>query len=264
MIAVISSELRKVRSTRMWWILLIVMIATVATFSGFVALAMTLGGSPQEMGFMDDATAVTMIYTMGVSLGYVFPLVLGALQVTSEFRHRTIDATLLFEPSRLRVIIAKFIAIIPYALLFGLVAMATGLGVGAAAFAIGDMPLMLDDPQVWKSIGLGAIALATWALVGVGFGTALTNQVVVIVALLGWTQFVEPLLRFGMGFVEPLQGIAAYLPGAAGEALVGTSFYAESGMADLLPPWGGFLVLLGYAVVAAGIGWLTTFRRDIS
>ena len=262
--AVIASELRKIRSTRMWWILLLAMIVTVATFAGFVAIAMVFGGSPEEMGFAEDATGVTMVYTMGVSLGYVFPLVLGALQMTSEFRHRTIDSTLLFEPSRLRVIVAKFVAVLPYALIYGVAAMVTGLGVGVAAFAIGDLPLMLDDPQVWKSIGLGVLALATWALVGVGFGTALTNQVVVIVVLLGWTQFVEPLLRFGLGFFEPLQNVGSYLPGAAGEALVGTSFYAESGMADLLPPWGGFLVLLGYAVLAATIGWRTTFRKGIS
>lgn len=262
--AVIASEMRKIRSTRIWWILLLAMLVTVATFAGFVALALVFGGSPEEMGFTEDATGVTMIYTMGVSLGYVFPLVLGALQMTSEFRHRTIDSTLLFEPSRIRVIVAKFVAIVPYAVIYGVVAIATGLGVGALVFTIGDLPLMLDDPQVWKSIGLGILALATWALVGVGFGTAMTNQVVVIVALLGWTQFVEPLLRFGLGFIEPLQNVGSYLPGAAGEALVGTSFYAESGMADLLPPWGGFLVLLGYAALAAVIGWRTTFRKDIS
>ena len=263
MIAAIASELRKIRSTRMWWILLIVMIVTVATFAGFIALVVAFAG-PAEGGFGEERDAVTMVYTMGVSLGYVFPLVFGALQMTSEFRHRTIDATLLFEPSRLRVIIAKFIAVIPYALIFGVAAMLTGIAVGAFAFTLGDIPLFLDDAEVWRSIGLGVAALATWSLVGVGFGTALTNQVVVIVFLLGWTQFVEPLLRFGMGFVESLHGVGAYLPGAAGEALVGTSFYAESGLANLLPPWGGFLVLIGYAVVAAGIGWLTTFRKDIS
>lgn len=263
MIAVISSELRKIRSTRMWWILLIVLIATVATFAGFVALAMVFGMDEGMQGFEHQSVA-TMVYTMGVSLGYVFPLVLGALQVTSEFRHRTIDATLLFEPSRLRVIVSKFAAVVPYALIYGVAAMGAGVAVGAVAFAIGDLPLMLDNTEVLKSIGLGVVALATWAVVGVGFGTALTNQVVVIVALLGWTQFVEPLLRLGLSFVEPLQGVAAYLPGAAGEALVGSSFYTESGMSDLLPPWGGFLVLLGYAVVAATIGWLTTFRKDIS
>lgn len=262
--AVIASEIRKIRSTRMWWILLLAMIATVAAFAGFVSLALVFGGSPEGMGLDEYPSVATMIYTMGVSLGYVFPLVLGALQVTSEFRHGTIDATLLFEPSRLRVIVAKFLAVIPFALIYGVTAMATGVGVGALAFALGDMPLMLNEPEVWRSIGLGLVALATWALVGVGFGTALTNQVVVIVVLLGWTQFVEPILRVGLGAVESLSGVSAYLPGAAGEAMVGTSFYAESGMSGLLPPWGGFLVLLGYAVVAAGIGWLTTFRKDIS
>src|SRR5690606_6368704 len=99
-----------------------------------------------------------------------------------------------------------------YALLYGVAAMIVGVGVGALAFALGDMPLMLDSPEVWKAIGLGAVALATWAVVGVGFGAALTNQVVVIVVLLGWTQFVEPLLRLALGFVEPLRGVGAFLP----------------------------------------------------
>lgn len=262
--AVIRSEVRKIRNTRLWWILLLVMVVTVASYVGFLAFAMVFGAPDGGLEGLDDRSMAIMIYTMGVSLGYVFPLVLGALSVTSEFRHRTIDATLLFEPSRLRVIVAKFVAVLPFAILYGLVAMITGVGVGALAFTIGDVPLMLDDAEVWRAVGFGAVALATWALVGVGFGTALTNQVVVIVALLGWTQFIEPILRVGLGFVESLSGVAAYLPGAAGEALVGTSFYVQSGAGELLPAWGGFLVLLGYAVVAATIGWLTTFRKDIS
>lgn len=264
MSAVVLSEIRKIQSTRLWWILLIVMVLTVATFAGFLAFAMTWGMEGADAGDVDNEGIAISIYTMGVSLGYVFPLVLGALSVTSEFRHRTIDATLLLEPSRLRVITAKFVAILPFALLYGLLSMASGIAVGVAAFAIADQPLMLDSAAVWEAIGLGIVALAAWALVGVGFGTALTNQVVVIVAVLGWTQFVEPILRVGLGFIDSLSGVAAYLPGAAGEALVGSSFYAAAGASDLLPPWAGLLVLLGYALIAAIIGWLTTFRKDIS
>ncbi|MFW2513151.1 ABC transporter permease [Demequina sp. SO4-13] len=264
MSAAIISEVRKIRSTRLWWILMLIMVVTVATFAGFLAFAMVYGMEDAGGGEVDNEGIAISIYTMGVSLAYVFPLVLGALSVTSEFRHRTIDATLLLEPSRLRVIAAKFIAILPFALLYGLVSIATGMAVGMGAFAIADQPLMLDNEAVWESIGLGVVALATWALIGVGFGTALTNQVVVIVAVLGWTQFVEPLLRVGLSFFEPVSGVGAYLPGAAGEALVGSSFYSAAGGSDLLPPWAGLLVLLGYALVAAVIGWLTTFRRDIT
>lgn len=264
MSAAILSEIRKIRSTRLWWILLLVMVVLVATFAGFLAFVMTWGSDATDTGDVDREGMATMIYTMGVSIAYVFPLVLGALAVTSEFRHRTIDTTLLLEPSRLKVIVAKFAAVLPFGLAYGAVAMISGIAVGGTIFAIMGEPLMLDSAEVWKSIGLGVIALAAWALVGVGFGTALTNQVVVIVAVLGWTQFVEPILRFGLAFVDSLSGVGAYLPGAAGEALVGTSFFSGSGGTDLLPPWAGLLVLLGYAAIAAAIGWLTTFRKDIS
>ncbi|MFW7413632.1 ABC transporter permease [Demequina sp. SO4-18] len=264
MSAAIVSEIRKLRSTRLWWILLLIMAVTVATFAGSLAFAMTFGMEGADGPAPDQQSVAITIYTMGVSLGYVFPLVLGALAVTSEFRHRTIDATLLLDPNRLRVIASKFIAILPFALLYGLVSMASGVAVGVGAFAIAGEPLLLDEPAVWEAIGLGVVAIAAWALVGVGFGTALTNQVVVIVAVLGWTQFVEPILRIALGFVESLSGVAAYLPGAAGEALVGTSFYSATGASELLAPWAGLLVLLGYAVIAAVIGWLTTFRKDIT
>jgi hypothetical protein len=53
------------------------------------------------------------------------------------------------------------------------------------------------------------------------------------------------------------------MPGAAGEAIVGSSLYTSTGLAELLPAWQGALVLIGYAVVLVVIGRLTTFRRDI-
>ena len=269
MSAAIVSELRKIRSTRLWWILLLIAAATVAVFAGSFAFALAFGseglqatdGGPQQL----DATTVAItVYTMGVSLGYVFPMVLGALTVTGEFRHRTIDTTLLAEPRRGRVILAKFIAVLPYAVLYGIVSIAVGVGVGVAALGIAGEPTALDDPEVWRALAMGVVSLTTWALVGVGFGSLITNQIVVIVALLAWTQLVEPIVRLALGFLEPLRGVGAYLPGAAGEAMVGASFYSASGAGDLLAPWAGFAVLLGYAAIAAIGGWLVTFRRDIS
>ena len=57
--------------------------------------------------------------------------------------------------------------------------------------------------------------------------------------------------------------VSKFLPGAAGEAIAGSSLYVSSGLAELLVPWQGILVLLAYAVVFTVIGRLTTFRRDI-
>ncbi|WP_062463569.1 ABC transporter permease [Demequina soli] len=268
MSAAISAEWRKILSTRLWWALLAMMAAAVAFFAAVFAFAMTQGDAGtgldgQPLAIEGTQLALT-VYTAGVSLAYVFPLAFGAIIVTSEFRHRTIATTLLAEPRRSRVIAAKLVAAVPFALLYGLVAAAVAVGVGAPALAIAGGETMLGDPEVWRTLGLTVAAMAAWMLVGVGFGTAVTNQVAVVVGLLVWTQLVEPLLRVAAGFWSAAEPVARFLPGAAGEAVVGTSFYSASGLATLLPEWAGLAVLLGYGLVAALIGWRTTFSHDIS
>jgi ABC-2 type transport system permease protein len=76
---------------------------------------------------------------------------------------------------------------------------------------------------------------------------------------------VEPIARSVGAFVEWFGSVARFLPGAAGDALVGASFYsAFGGGAEPLPWWTGGLVLAGYALVFATIGALTTWRRDVT
>ena len=96
-------------------------------------------------------------------------------------------------------------------------------------------------------------------------GAVVPNQVAAVVAVLAFTQLVEPIARLGLGAVDSLSGVAAYLPGAAADAVVGTSVLGELGASvDALPAWGGALVLLAYAVVLTAVGRLTTFSRDVT
>ena len=267
MSASILSEIRKLRSTRLWWILLLCMVLAVGLMTAFLGFAFAFAGDVSGNGTAEPSDSIQtarMIYALPISFGYVFPVILGALAVTAEFRHRTIDTTLLLQPSRVKVIAAKFVAVVPFALVYAVAAVVTGVAIGAGALALAGKPTGLDQADVWQTVGMGVLALTAWGLVGVGFGSAITNQIAVIVVLLGWTQLVEPLLRVAFGFFERLQGVGRFLPGAAGEAMAGASFYSATGAADLLSPWAGFAVLLGYAAVAGVIGWLITFRRDIA
>ncbi|MFV0285515.1 MAG: ABC transporter permease [Demequina sp.] len=268
MTAAFVSEYRKIATTRLWWVLLICMIAGAGFMAGVVAFSFAfaddLGGEAAVPAGMDPRAMAMTIYGLAVSFGYVFPAILGALAVTGEMRHRTIDTTLLADPHRGRIIGAKLAAVAPFAALFGIAGMAAAVATGAAGLALADSPTYLDDPATWGSIGMGVVALTTWGLVGVGLGAAVPHQVVVIVALIGWTQLVEPVLRLVLSLIEPLAGMAAYLPGAAGDAMVGASFYSSTGSAGLLSPWAGFGVLLAYGAIAAVVGWLVTFRRDLS
>jgi ABC-type transport system involved in multi-copper enzyme maturation permease subunit len=194
----------------------------------------------------------------------VFPLLVGALAVASEFRHQTITPTLLAEPRRTVLVSAKVISGGVIGLLYGLVGTLAAVVGGAGVLTLLGEPTYLDQASTWQSIGLSVLALALWAVVGVGFGSVLTNQVAVIVVVLAFTQFVEPVLRLALGVTSWGGDVAAYLPGAAGEAIAGGSFFAESGIGSLLEWWQGALVLLAYGVGLAAIGRLTTFRRDIT
>jgi len=87
----------------------------------------------------------------------------------------------------------------------------------------------------------------------------------VVVGALAFTQFVEPIARVALGQTSWGGDVAAYLPGAAGEAISGGSFYASSGMTGgLLTAWQGLLVMLAYVAVLSLVGRATTLRRDIT
>jgi ABC-type transport system involved in multi-copper enzyme maturation permease subunit len=270
--AALVTEYRKLVTTRLWWILLLAMALYMAFLSGVLGWGISEGGgmagSPGNSGGDDVVLApdavVRAVYTIAVTFGYVFPLVVGALAVAAEFRHQTITPTLLAEPRRTVLLSAKLVAGFAIGLVFGIVGTLVAVGAGAAVLTALGKPTFLGDASTWRTIALSALALALWAVVGVGFGSVLTNQVAVIVVVLAFTQFIEPVLRFVLSLTSWGAGIAAYLPGAAGEAISGGSFYSETGVGTLLEPWQGVLVMLAYGVGLAAIGRVTTFRRDVT
>jgi hypothetical protein len=265
----VAVELRKILTTRLWWILLLSLTAYMAFLAGILAVAFTapeaIGGQGDGGGFgLDPSAIATSIYTLPASTGYVFPLVVGALSVTSEFRYQTITATFLAEPRRGRVLRAKLASSLLVGLVHGIVATVATAAVGAGVLTAMDEPTRLGEPTVQRSLALTVVTMGVWALVGVGFGALLTNQVASIIVVLGFTQFVEPILRLLMITNEATAGIARFLPGAAGEALAGGGLFGGASPADPLQWWQGALVLLSYALVLATVGWRTSLRKDVS
>jgi len=263
--ASLRSEGRKVTTTKLWWI----MLAGMGGYMAFLAVVMAFSlhaPTPEGAGSapLSDLAVAQAIYTLAPALGYVFPLVMGALAVTGEFRHRTITPTLLAEPSRGRVLGAKLVVQAGQGALLGVVGTTAGVLAGAGALALAGHPTMLGEGAVWANLAWSVVALALWGVIGVGVGTLVTNQVASVVMILAFTQFVEPILRLAIGAVDQIAWLAMFLPGAAAEALVGSSLYSATGMMDLLTRWQGGLVLLAYALVLTGIGRFTTMRRDIS
>jgi len=274
MIAGLISEFRKFFSTRLWWVILLVAFGYVGLTAGMFAFMFDYGSNQSDgsaaMG--DQVGLAKMIYSLSASQGFVFPLLIGTMSVTGEFRHQTITPTFLAEPRRWRVLAAKMISCVPLGALYGVVTMAACVLVGGGLLALFGYDTGLSDSSTWETLGRIVLGLTIWALVGVGFGVLLKNQVAGILVVLAFTQFVEPTIRLIPVLTKHPFGFVSYLPSAAGEAISGPGLLSLMTTGDSSPinsntllslPW-GIGVLLAYGVVFAVIGYFTTLRRDVS
>lgn len=264
--AALVSEYRKLVTTRLWWILLLAMVAYMAFLGAVMAWTTTI--APPEGSEAIEMTPDLVrgtVYSTAATFGYVFPVIVGALAVTGEFRHKTITPTFLADPRRGRVLVAKLLSSVPIGLVYGLAGTLATAAAGAGVLALTGNPTLLGDAETWSTIARSVLALTIWAPIGVGLGSVMTNQVVAIVVVLVYTQFLEAVLRLGLTSAGDVgTTISTYLPGAAGEAIAGGSVFSSMGIGELLP-WGvGVAVLVGYALVLSAVGALTTLRKDVA
>ena len=275
LIRAIRAEFAKIFSTRMWWVLAIVLFAYIALLAGGLsglfggiesgAIPSRAGGSGQQ-GLAALGSLPPLIYSFASSVGYVFPVLFGALVVTSEFRHQTLTPTFLATPRRGTVLLAKCVTMFLMGALYGVVALLASVGLGSLILNGFSIDTLLGEPDTWVLFGRVLLAMALWGLIGVGLGVLVPSQVASIVIVIAFTQFVEPLLRVATTFTDWSAEIGKFLPGSASDALVGSSFYSTIGMGggSVLAWWQGGLVLLGYALITSVIGWLTTWKRDVT
>lgn len=270
------SELTKQFTTSMWWILGLVLIAYVGSTAaglGFVFAASADGSLPSPEGTnappaIDPELLPPVLYSLASSIGYVFPLLIGTLMVTNEFRHQTLTPTFLATPRRGVAMGGKLVVGVVMGAMFAVVGLIAAVGPGAIALSVFGFDTALDSADTWALLGRTAIALIIWVLIGIGVGTLVRNQVAAVVIVLAFTQFVEPIARTLAGLVDGLSEVLQFLPGAASDALVGasvfTTFTAEMGDLAELEWWAGGLVLLGYAAVLIILGHLFSWRRDVT
>jgi len=271
LIAATRSETTKVFSTTAWWILAIVLVVYVgSTAAGlaFVFGASASGNLPGGPGapVIPAEGLAAVVYSIGGSVGYVFPLLIGTLMVTTEFRHQTLTPTFLATPKRGTVLWAKLVAGIVIGAMYGAIAVVSAAGPAAGILAGLGVDTELGSSDTWALFARSVLALMLWTLVGIGVGTLVRNQVVAIVLVLAFTQFVEPLLRLAGGFVDWLAEVTRFLPGAASDALIGASIYnvMGAGGGSTLEWWHGGVVLLAYALVLLLIGHIASWTRDVT
>lgn len=270
----LSAEFAKLFTTRLWWILALTLFLYVGAMAGGLGALFGWAASTADAGASAGVSPLpeglnlhAVIYSMATTIGYVFPVLLGAFAVTGEFRHQTLTPTFLATPRRGIVLSAKVLSMLLVGAGLGVVAWVATVGLGAAALGAFDLETGLGAEDSWTMIARGVLAMALWAAVGVGLGTLVPSQVAALIIVIAFTQFVEPTLRLAASFNEVTASIARFLPGAASDALVGASFYSIAmpggGPAALLW-WQGGIILLAIAIAATIGGYFTSWRRDVT
>jgi ABC-type transport system involved in multi-copper enzyme maturation permease subunit len=258
----LRSELTKIRSTRLWWGLLIGVVGYVALQAGVTAAfaGVDPGAGQPTSPDLDTPEALRGVYASAAFTGaYIFALVLGVTGMTGEYRYQTATPTFLATPRRARVVVAKAAAHGLVGCVYGVVGLLTAFVAGGAVVLVRGHDLGLATPGLPRAAALAVLAVALWGLVGIGIGTLIRNQVAAILVAVAVTFLVEPLATIGLDAAD-LDDVGKFLPSTASSAMTSPPTLGI----DLLPWWGGALVLTAYAVAFAALGVLLSVRRDVS
>jgi ABC-2 type transport system permease protein len=263
MIGLIRSELLKIVTTRVWWGLLIGVVAQAAAFSLLIALVLSAGTPDSGPANWQDPAWARTIYSAGMTVSYLCTLALGALSMSGERRHRTLSITLLASPHRWRVIVAKLVAMMVAGTGYGVATVLASVAVGAPLLISKGGSAQLTDSTVLRSLALTALAIGLWAILGLGVGTVIPNQIVAIVVPVAVAWIVDPIVSLVLTTTDH-GGIAKFLASSASAAMASPSTTGQGGPTELLAWWGGALVMLGYAAVLGGAGAVATLQRDVT
>ena len=275
----VRSELRKYFSTRMWWGMALAMFLVGLAFSAFTG-AFTLygelpagpGGATIKLGeALPELTKARMIYTGGIQFAYMLALVIGVLSMGQEFRHKTVSSTFLAGPRRHQVVLAKVVALIGIIAVNAVAHLVGALIGGGILLGTAGDAIFPEPAQLLRTFALVVLILVVWGLIGLGLGVLLTNQVAALFIGIAFTLIVEPLLAFGLTFVDGGDAFAKFFPSQAATATLDLFSGVDPAIAQMmgssgeqLPWWGGALTLLTYALIMTLIGVWLTRRRDIT
>ncbi len=259
----IKAEIRKMLTTRLWWGMAIALFVCGALFALFLGLILGDTNSDAGIPSMDPREIATSTYTGGVGFGYTFLMVIGIMTIGAEYRHKTITGTLLAVPRRPQMIASKVIALLAFGVFYGVVFLLGSVSVGYTVLSARGLDPFPEPGTLTRSLLLVLLVLGLWALIGLGLGVLIPNQVAAILTGVGIAFIAEPLLGLLVSQVSWGESLARFFPSFATNAVLDATSSGE-GSQRLLEWWQGSLVLLAYAAVFVGIGTWLTNRRDVT
>ncbi|HST48069.1 hypothetical protein [Jatrophihabitans sp.] len=253
MIKLIRSEVLKIRSTQVWFWMLVLSAA-------FTALG-TVGNTYNAVQDYQQGSPVDYYSVFTQSEGAaVALLVLGLLGLTTEFRHKTITPTLLATPNRWQLLAGKAASYAVFAIVYAVFCVALNFAIAIIWLSAEKVPLDYGH-GVPGGVGKTFLSLVLTGMFGLGLGALLRNQAAAMVFGIVYFFVLDGLLSF----VPWVRKGYPWTPGGAARAF--TSNGSVSGLPDdvhLLAPVAGGLLFLAWSLGLLLIGGRISLSRDIS
>lgn len=253
MTTLIRSEWTKLRSVRSTWIAALSAVVAGVALSVLGATDL-LNASASDLPAGWDPTATSL---KGFLFAQLIIGMLGALSVTPEFGTGMVGTSMVFVPSRSRLLAAKAVVV-------GAAGLAVGLVTTVLSFAVVQLMLVgaglpaagLGDPGVIGALAGATLYLALIALVGLAVGTLARSATTSLAVLVGALLLVPAL-------GPSLPGVLGELFGRLWPITAGQASYTVVPIEGMVTPLTG-LMILALAAAAVSAASHAVFRlRDV-
>jgi ABC-2 type transport system permease protein len=219
----INAEFRKILTTKLWWGLLIP--AVVLSFgwafgAGLLVrdIAESVGDSSvlKQAGYtFQDVSWSVFALTRAINISTIFPMLFGALGLSTELHRRTITTSFLTAPTRSTLLGAKAVTYVVWGLIYGVVISALAV-LGTIAGTGGKY---LPDAGGFLLIFVtGVLSSVLWTLLGLGVGALLGSTTGSVVLLVLYAVIAEPILALVLH-----NHVAGFLPNGSADGLTGST-----------------------------------------
>jgi ABC-type transport system involved in multi-copper enzyme maturation permease subunit len=255
----LRAELRKITTTRLWWVVLISILVLSGGYAAGVALLQPGAGGAA----FADPGVVRSVYNGGNPVARVLALVLGIATMGAEYRHQTLAATYLATPRRSRVLVGKALSLLLFGLLYGVASVLAGVAVAAPFVLVDDGSFFFDRGDTWRSLVLGVGSLALWTMLGMGIGILVRNLLVAMLVGISFAYLVEPILAL-VAFLRGWDLVLNLLPTGATNAMLGITSPVLFASDQPFAWWQGGLILAAWCLLPPLVAVLSTVRRDVT
>ena len=250
--ALLRAELLKVRSTRTTAGLL---LATLGLVALTVVSEVPQVGAAQGPLSLDDPDLLADVVATCFGVPQLPMVLYGTLAFTQEFRYGTITSTYLGEPRRIRLLVAKWLALALVSVVVTTATLALSVPATSALIRSRDGDVTLAG-HFWGVVVIGYVVLAAYGVIGVAIGALVRNQVAAVVGVIVWMTAIE------FTVIPSFPDVGRWMPLGATSSLfqMGPSLGLDGNLLSV--PAAG-LVLLAYTAGAAVLALRITPRRDV-